>query len=189
MEKLSQEIIILVPSGNYGNIAAGLLFHHMGFHFDQLIAAHNENDTIPRFLISHQYEPHPTIATFANAMDVSDPSNFVRFQYLLSKESAKPIRFNAQSVSDEEILMAIKDCWEENGFLIDPHTATAYSIAKSNNIKGTILSTAHPYKFKEIIIKALGHYPEDWELPEEKPADFITMENSFEDLCKILGLP
>ena len=185
--KISPGSHIVVPSGNYGNIAAGLLFHMMGFHFNQLIAAHNENDTIPRYLGSHQYQPHPTIHTLANAMDVSDPSNFVRFQYLLSKENEHFIHFSAESVSDEEILSAIRDCWKQNGFLIDPHTATAYSIAKSKGIKGTILATAHPYKFKEVIIKALGHFPKDWELPEEKGVEYETMENSFESLKEILA--
>ena len=189
MEKFSQDKAILVPSGNYGNIAAGLLFHSMGFHFTQLIAAHNENDTIPRYLHTHQYEPHPTKATYANAMDVSDPSNFVRFQYLWSKKNDDSLQFSARSVSDEEILAAIRDFWKENSLLIDPHTATAYSIAKANKIKGIILATAHPYKFKEVIIKALGHFPKEWELPDEKSVEYETMENSFEDLRKILGLP
>ncbi|HEX5111573.1 MAG TPA: hypothetical protein VFV79_01920, partial [Saprospiraceae bacterium] len=108
---------------------------------------------------------------------------------LLSKENEKRILFKAQSVTDEEILVAIRDCWKENEFLIDPHTATAYSIAKSNKIKGIILATAHPYKFKEIIIKALGHYPKNWALPGERSVDFITMENSFEELREILGVP
>lgn len=191
MYQHQKEFTVIVPSGNYGNIAAGLLFHQMGFHFNELIAAHNENDTIPRYLVSHQYQPHPTIATVANAMDVSDPSNFARFQYLWSNlpgasASSSSFAFSAISVNDEEILSAIKDCWKQNSFLIDPHTATAYFIARSHNIRGTILSTAHPYKFKDIIMEALGHYPKDWQLPEQRTMDIITMENSFESLKEIL---
>jgi threonine synthase len=189
MERSNIDKNIIVPSGNYGNIAAGLLFHMMGFHFKELIAAHNENDTIPRYLLSQQYQPHATKHTFANAMDVSDPSNFVRFKYLMSRERENPIRFSAQSVSDENILSAIRECWKQNGFLIDPHTATAYSITKSKGIKGTILATADPYKFKEVIIKALGHFPKDWELPEEKGVEYETMENSFAAFKEFLTRP
>jgi threonine synthase len=76
MELHNLEKRIVVPSGNYGNIASGLLLHKMGFPFDEMVAAHNQNDTIPRFLSSGHYQPFPVLATYANAMDVSDPSNF-----------------------------------------------------------------------------------------------------------------
>jgi threonine synthase len=190
MESNGMEKNIIVPSGNYGNIAAGLLLHQMGFPFNRIIAAHNQNDTIPRFLASNVYQPHPTIATYANAMDVSDPSNFVRFQYLKKTGDEKSIHFAARSVSDQEILSAIRECWENYNYLLDPHTATAYHVSKEIGKKGLLLSTAHPYKFKEIITKALGFYPEEWML-EEKQAGVsrIEMDVQFDAFKEILLQP
>ncbi len=158
------EFIFSVPSGNYGNITAGLLLHSMGMKLEKFIAAHNANDTIPRLLKNDVYEPHQTIATLANAMDVSDPSNFLRLQYLWDKyPDLIDDHFTAVSVSDQEILESIQMCWNENGYLLDPHTATAWKALNDQGAKGIILSTAHPYKFEDIIIKALGHYPLEWE--------------------------
>jgi len=157
------EFIFSVPSGNYGNITAGLLLHSMGMKLEKFIAAHNANDTVPRLLKDGIYEPHATIPTVANAMDVSDPSNFLRLQYLWDKfPDLIDDYFTAVSVSDEEILESIQKCWEEHNYLLDPHTATAWKALNDQGAKGIILSTAHPYKFEEIIIKALGHYPEAW---------------------------
>ena len=190
MESQGLEKNILVPSGNYGNISAGLLFHQMGFPFNRIIAAHNQNDTIPRFLESNKYQPHPTMATYANAMDVSDPSNFVRFEYLRKTGDENSIHFTATSVSDEEILVAIRECWEKHNYLLDPHSATAYHISKENGNQGLILSTAHPYKFKDIITKAMGFYPGDWLLDEREGEIFRTeIDNHFDALQEILLQP
>jgi threonine synthase len=190
MESQGLEKNIIVPSGNYGNIAAGLLLHQMGFPFNHIIAAHNQNDTIPRFLESNEYQPHPTIATYANAMDVSDPSNFVRFQYLRKKGDQKSIQFTARSVNDQEILAAIRECWEKYNYLLDPHTATAYHVSKEIGNQGLLLSTAHPYKFKEIITKALGFYPEEWMLEEKQAAvSRIEMDVQLDSFKEILLQP
>lgn len=157
------EPVICVPSGNYGNITAGMLLHLMGLRFKKFIAAHNENDTVPRFLENGIYEPHDTISTLANAMDVSDPGNFVRLNYLWQQGGTDlKSRFSAQSVSNPEILEAIKSCWEEQHYLLDPHTATAWNALNQDGGKGIILSTAHPFKFQDVIISALGFYPEEW---------------------------
>ncbi len=161
--KQNVEFVFAVPSGNYGNITAGLLIHSMGMKLEKFIAAHNANDTIPRLLKNDIYDPHETIATLANAMDVSDPSNFLRLQYLWDKyPDLIDDHFTAISVSDEEILQSIRTCWNEHGYLLDPHTATAWKALNIQGGKGIILATAHPYKFEDVIIKALGHYPEDW---------------------------
>jgi len=190
MQKNNLEKTIVVPSGNYGNVSAGLLFHSLGFQFDHIIAAHNENDTIPRYLNSHQYQPHSTIATYANAMDVSDPSNFVRFDYLWKKENEKSFHFSAASVSNNDILAAIKNCWEKHHYLLDPHTATAFHILQNKDQDGTILATAHPYKFKDVIIKALGFYPEKWKLEEKEKKVFpIEMDVDIENLKAFLLQP
>src|SRR4030095_12355274 len=119
--------VFSVPSGNYGNVTAGILLHEMGLKSKRFISAHNANDTIPRYLQNGDYLPGKTIPTHANAMDVSDPGNFARLQYLWSsgKLMDKEL-FTAISVSDKEILESIKECWEKHEYLIDPHTATAW---------------------------------------------------------------
>ncbi|MEP6647186.1 MAG: threonine synthase [Saprospiraceae bacterium] len=157
------EFIFSVPSGNYGNITAGLLLHCMGIRAEKFIASHNANDTVPRLLKNGIYEPHKTISTFANAMDVSDPSNFLRLQYLWDKyPSVIDDHFTAESISDSYILESILQCWNEHEYLIDPHTATAWKALQDDGGKGIVLATAHPYKFEDIIIKALGSYPDTW---------------------------
>ncbi len=157
------ESVICIPSGNYGNIAAAYLAHDMGFHFNIILAAHNANDTIPRYLVKREYHPGATISTVANAMDVSDPSNFVRLQYLQQHQyRGRLADFQALSVSDEQILQAIRDVWNQHNYLMDPHTATAWHMLKENGGKGIIVATAHPFKFESIIVRALGFFPEEW---------------------------
>lgn len=152
-----------IPSGNYGNIAAAFLMHNMGLTFKEILAAHNANDTIPRFLSYGNYAPGATISTLANAMDVNDPSNFVRLRYLQQHQyRGRLASFRAESVSDAHILEAIRDAWDNHHYLLDPHTATAWHMLKANGGKGIIVATAHPYKFEEVIIKALGFYPKEW---------------------------
>ena len=157
------ENVICVPSGNYGNITSGMLLHQMGLKFSKFIAAHNENDTVPRFLQNGRYAPHKTKQTLANAMDVSDPGNFSRLQFVWKDDVTGLKRFfDAYSVSDQQILDSIRECWEENNYLLDPHTATAWHALKQSGGGGVILSTAHPAKFENAIVKSLGYYPEEW---------------------------
>lgn len=154
---------LCIPSGNYGNIAAAFLMHDMGLAFNEILAAHNANDTIPRFLSTGDYVPGGTISTLANAMDVNDPSNFVRLRYLQQHQyRSRLTNFHAKSVSDTQILEAIRDAWDNHQYLLDPHTATAWHMLKENGGKGIIVATAHPYKFEEVIVKALGFYPKEW---------------------------
>ena len=157
------EANLCIPSGNYGNIAAAFLAHDMGMHFNRIFSAHNANDTIPRFLQTGQYVPHDTIATLANAMDVSDPSNFVRLQYFLRHQyRSRLAEFQALSVNDDQILEAIQHVWHHHQYLLDPHTATAWHMLNAKGDKGMIVATAHPFKFEEVIVKALGFYPSAW---------------------------
>jgi len=162
--QLKAEFIFSVPSGNYGNITAGMLLQRMGIKAERFIAAHNANDTVPKFLELGIYEPGPTISTFANAMDVSDPGNFVRLKYLWD-DDLEIIRdqFTAVSVEDDEILESIFLCWQDHDYLLDPHTATAWKALNKNEGKGIILSTAHPFKFEEVITKAIGFFPSSWQ--------------------------
>ncbi len=181
---------LCIPSGNYGNIAAAFLMHDMGLTFKEILAAHNANDTIPRFLLSGDYAPSGTISTLANAMDVNDPSNFVRLRYLLQHQyRSRLTSFRAESVSDRQILEAIRDAWDNHQYLLDPHTATAWHMLKENGGKGIIVATAHPYKFEEVIVKALGFYPNEWiKTWESGPVKSTSVPADYSALRELLTL-
>ena len=182
------EQVICIPSGNYGNIAAAYLAHDMGFSFQDILAAHNANDTIPRYLASGEYKPDKTISTLANAMDVNDPSNFVRLQYLQQHQfRGRLAGFQAKCVSDEQILHTIKAVWDSHKYLLDPHAATAWHMLKENGGKGIIVATAHPFKFENIIMRALGFYPEEWNKEwESGPVCSISIPTAYAALKEIL---
>ncbi len=180
-------LTISVPSGNYGNIAAGLLANVLGIRFDKYFASHNANNTVPRFFQDGHYHPNPTIATIANAMDVSDPSNFVRFQWLFNKISPEHFSFRAASVSDDEILETISRCYLQHHYLLDPHTATAWKVLSDHGGKGILLATAHPQKFEEIITRAIGEFPSEWSKEiADNQIQRIVIENNFEELNAII---
>ncbi len=181
------ELIFSVPSGNYGNITAGILLSAMGLKIDRFIAAHNANDTVPRYLKNGIYTPEETIHTYANAMDVSDPGNFVRLLYLMDQYPDLHEQFLASSIQDKEILESITQCWNDHGYLLDPHAATAWKALQENGGQGIILATAHPYKFEEVIIKALGHYPTTWKREwKTGKVEKIEMKADYSQLRKIL---
>lgn len=145
-----EELTISVPSGNFGNIAAGILAKKMGLPIKHLIAATNQNDTIPRFMASGNYDPKPTKPSISNAMDVSNPSNFIRIENLLDFNKSY---FSSLSFSDGDALLAIKKVFKDSGYIMEPHGATAYIGLKQTNYKGNglFLATAHPYKFREVM--------------------------------------
>ncbi len=186
----SIESTLCIPSGNYGNVAAAFLMHDMGLTFKAIFASHNANDTIPRFLSSGVYAPDKTVSTFANAMDVNDPSNFVRLQYLQQHQyRGRLANFRAQSVSDTQILEAIRDAWNNHQYLLDPHAATAWHMLKANGGKGIIIATAHPYKFEDIIVKALGFYPAEWiKTWKSGPVKSISVPADYSALKELLTL-
>ncbi|GAB5523047.1 MAG: threonine synthase [Roseivirga sp.] len=156
----SEDLLIAVPSGNYGNITAAMLAKRMGFPLGRFLACSNANDVVPRYLQSSAYEPEPTIATYANAMDVSKPSNFPRMQELYDN-SYKAITADVSgfSLSDEQILQTISDCRREDRYLLDPHGAIGYAGLKAlcqPGQRGVFLETAHPIKFAPTMAGALG---------------------------------
>jgi len=153
-----QDVIFSVPSGNFGNIGAGLLAYKLGLPVKQFIAATNINDTVPRFLESGIYQTRPSSQTYSNAMDVGAPSNWIRIMDLFDqdidklKEVVSSYRFN-----DEETLKGIKNLDEKLNYVACPHTAIAYlAIEKyreenlAENSAAVFLSTAHPCKFPDI---------------------------------------
>jgi len=155
--------IFSVPSGNFGNICAGILSREIGLNIKLFIASTNINKTVPEYLESGIYSPEKTKPTISNAMDVSDPSNFVRIQKIFNNDIQKIKKIiKAYSFNDNQIREAIKDVYKRNNYLMDPHSAIGYLGIKSylsnhsNNSSGIFLSTAHPIKFKEQVQKSIG---------------------------------
>ena len=155
--------IFSVPSGNFGNICAGILSKEIGLNIKLFLASTNINKTVPEYLESGIYSPEKTKPTISNAMDVSDPSNFVRIQKIFNNDIQKIKKMiKAYSFNDNQTREAIKDVYNRNNYLMDPHSAIGYLGIKSylsnhsNNSSGIFLSTAHPIKFKEQVQKSIG---------------------------------
>ncbi|MBS1576585.1 MAG: threonine synthase [Bacteroidetes bacterium] len=149
--------IISVPSGNFGNVCAGLLAHISGLPVKHFIAACNANKVVPEFLATQEYKPQKAIATISNAMDVGDPSNFVRILELFNKDFLKIKNvLSSYSLSDEETKAIIADLYSSEKYLPDPHGAVGYLglkkyLKESMNKAGLFLETAHPVKFYDIV--------------------------------------
>lgn len=154
--------VITVPSGNFGNICAGILAHISGLPVDHFIAACNANDVVPVFMQTKQYIPKKAVSTLSNAMDVGDPSNFVRILQLFNNEfvNLKKI-FSSWSISDEQTKATIQSVYSKYKYLLDPHGAVGFIALKQyleqhNNKKGIILETAHPVKFYDVVEPVIG---------------------------------
>jgi threonine synthase len=155
-------LTIVVPSGNFGNIAAGLMARRMGAAIGHLHAATTVNDTVPRYLASGRLEPRPSVSTLANAMDVGDPSNLERIQWMFGGDvEALRAAMSASVHTDEEVRVAIHELDMRHGYVADPHTAIAYlgakhCLASSAAPQVVFLSTAHPAKFGDVVEAAIG---------------------------------
>jgi threonine synthase len=152
------KIVFSVPSGNFGNIAAGLLAYKMGLPVEQFIAATNINDTVPRFLKTGLYETRPSVQTYANAMDVGAPSNWVRIMNLFENDTiALKKLVTSCSFTDEETLVGINELYNKFDYIACPHTAIAYlalkrySEERDSSGSGVFLSSAHACKFPDIL--------------------------------------
>lgn len=151
---------IIVPSGNYGNLSAGMLARRMGLPVKRFIAASNANDVIPEFLRTGTYRPRPSVRTIANAMDVGDPSNYERMM-ALSGGDIEALRSEVAGFSsgDAEIRAAIREIYGKYGYISDPHSAVGYNAAKHFGTRGFWISTAQAAKFGEVILDTLGIAP------------------------------
>jgi len=149
--------IVTVPSGNFGNICAGLLAQRSGLPIKHFIAACNANDTVPEFLRSGNYQPKKAVPTISNAMDVGDPSNFIRIMEIFHQQiDGLKKTLNGYTISDDETKATLISVFEEDNYLLDPHGAVAYNAlqqyqAQHPKAKGVILETAHPVKFYDVI--------------------------------------
>ena len=154
--------VFSVPSGNFGNLCAGMLAARMGMPCAHFIAATNTNDTVPRYMASGDYHPRPATATLSNAMDVADPSNFVRIRELFGNDFPElESRLTAVSFSDAQTLQGLADLYNRYGYVADPHGAVGYLglrryLDRHPGAKGIFLETAHPIKFRETVEGRLG---------------------------------
>jgi threonine synthase len=187
--------VISVPSGNFGNICAGLIAYHSGLPVDHFIAACNVNDVVPRYLNNGIYEPQKALATLSNAMDVGDPSNFVRILELFGKSLPELTKMlSSVSITDRETEQTILKVYKEAGYLLDPHGAVGYLaleryLAHHPEKKGFFLETAHPVKFPESVERITGKIipvPEEVKpmMLAEKKSTILQAE--FEDLKNFL---
>ncbi len=156
--------VFCVPSGNLGNLTAGMLAHMSGLPVHRFIAAHNRNDFFPNFLAGRDAAFKPSVQTPSSAMDVGAPSNFERLQSLLPDDELRR-KIWASSVSDEDTIGRIRHVYEHTGYLADPHTAVGIEcVLRYQQEEGTgkpciVLATAHPAKFPEVIRQAIGKEP------------------------------
>lgn len=154
------EVVIVVPSGNFGNITAGLVAKRMGLPIKRFIAANNRNSVVYEYLKTGEYNPRPSISTIANAMDVGAPSNFARILDLYGMSHQAIINdISGTTYTDEEIGETLKDTFVNEHYLLDPHGAVGYRAmidCLAGNEVGISLETAHPAKFKETVDKITG---------------------------------
>lgn len=156
----AKDMVFSVPSGNFGNITAGLIASRMGLPVKYFIAANNSNDIFYEYLQTGEYKPRPSIQTIANAMDVGDPSNFARVMDLYDKSIDKVRKdISGQWYDDESIRRIVKDTYIDTGYLLDPHGACGYQALKDKlqpDETGIFLETAHPAKFLETVEAIIG---------------------------------
>ncbi len=168
---LADQLVVCVPSGNFGNICSALFGKKMGLPIKRFIAANNANDIFFKYLQTGKYEPKPSVQTIANAMDVGDPSNFARVYDLYGKShEAICADISGATYTDEQIAKTIKEVKAETGYVCDPHGACGYRALKEGLQAGEVgvfLETAHPAKFKDTVDRILGA---DIEIPAKLQA-------------------
>lgn len=163
----ADNLVMCVPSGNFGNICAALFGHQMGLSIKRFIAANNANDIFYKYLQTGKYEPKPSKQTLANAMDVGDPSNFARIYDLYGKSHERITSLiSGATYTDDQIRQTMRACYEDTKYILDPHGACGYQALADglhSDEVGVFCETAHPAKFKEKVDEILGI---DVEIPE-----------------------
>ena len=184
----ADELVICVPSGNFGNLCAGLFAHRMGLPIKRFIAANNRNDIFYQYLLTGDYNPRPSVQTIANAMDVGDPSNFARILDLYghSHETICSL-ISGATYNDEQIAETVADTYSRTGYLLDPHGACGYRALcemLQPGEQGVFLETAHPAKFRdtvESIVKTEVEIPEKLQAFMRGTKQSVPMTADFED--------
>jgi threonine synthase len=162
LKSKNKRLVFSVPSGNFGNICAGIMGQQMGLPIDRFIASTNVNDAVPRYLETGTYDPMPTIQTISNAMDVGNPSNFVRIQKIFNNDAVKMKKnLSGYRYTDQETRKALKEIYDLKNYIADPHGAVGYLGLKEylneqkEDLYGVFLETAHPVKFLDSVNKTL----------------------------------
>ena len=162
LKSKNKRLVFSVPSGNFGNICAGIMGQQMGLPIDHFIASTNVNDAVPRYLETGTYDPMPTIQTISNAMDVGNPSNFVRIQKIFNNDAVKMKKnISGYRYTDQETRKALKEIYDLKNYIADPHGAVGYLGLKEylneqkEDLYGVFLETAHPVKFLDSVNKTL----------------------------------
>ena len=153
-----EELVISVPSGNFGNLTAGMIAKSMGLPIKRFVAATNLNDTVPRYLKTGEWAPNPTVATMSNAMDVSQPNNWPRIEALIERGYLDKSCLRGECVDEEYTQIAMRQLAQQ-GYTSEPHAAIAYRAVShdlADNEYGLFLGTAHPAKFRETVENVLG---------------------------------
>lgn len=183
-EEAAKNMVVCVPSGNFGNITAGLIAKRMGLPIKRFIAANNKNDIFLEYLNTGNYNPRPSVATLANAMDVGDPSNFARILDLYGhSHEAIASEISGFRYNDEQISATVKACKKETGYQLDPHGACGYQALKDGlnaGETGVFLETAHPAKFLETVENIIG---DKIDIPE-KLKEFMKGEKQSQPMSK-----
>ncbi|NUY80005.1 threonine synthase [Flavobacterium sp. MAH-1] len=166
LKKSRKPMVVSCPSGNFGNICAGILAKKLGLPISRFVAATNANDTVPRFLENWKYEPKASVQTLSNAMDVGNPSNFIRIRELYGDDKATfEKEFSSYAFSDAETRQAMKSVYGNSGYVLEPHGAVAYlglkkELEKHPESIGVLLETAHPVKFIDVVEDVLDFTPQ-----------------------------
>lgn len=194
LKKENKPLIISCPSGNFGNICAGILAKKLGLPIEHFIASTNINDTVPEFLKTGKYNPKPSKATISNAMDVGNPSNFIRIQEMYDNDLNNfKNDFSSHSFSDEETEKAILEIYKKSNYIAEPHGAVGYlglkkELESKPNSLGIFLETAHPIKFSDSVEEILSV-----KLPIPKQIESVLGEDkksikikNYDDLKKFL---
>jgi len=160
LQKTKKELVFSVPSGNFGNICAGIMAQKLGLPIKHFVAATNVNDTVPNYLIDGVYNPKPSKATISNAMDVGNPSNFIRIRELFNNDlELLKGTFSSHSFSDDETRATMKEIYSNSGYIAEPHGAVGYLGLKKYGLAanefGVFLETAHPVKFLDVVEETL----------------------------------
>jgi len=195
LQQSDKKVAFVVPSGNFGNLTAGLLAKRMGLPIDHFVAATNVNDIVPAYLNSGNFHPRPSTPTISNAMDVGNPSNFERMKDLFGADWEKmKAEISGFSYSDAETREAIQSVYEAYGYIIDPHAAVGYlafdAFRKEHpNYQGVILGTAHPAKFLDVIEPVLDRkvpVPERLEILRDRQKESIEIGIGYEEFKSTL---
>lgn len=194
LQSTDKKLVFSTPSGNFGNICAGIMASQLGLPVSHFIASTNANKVVPNFMMEGNYTPLPSVSTISNAMDVGDPSNFIRIREIYQNDFEMIKKYlSSYSFSDEKTVEAMLNVYREHEYIMDPHGAVGYLglkkyMKKHDDVCGIFLETAHPVKFLEVVEPVIGEkipYPEQIEkvMHKSKKAGYIS---NYEQLKEFL---